>query len=220
MDFTERILEMSNEPRESDTALKEVPVLKEAPAKKTDRRILRTRRMMRDALLSLMEEKEFSQISAKDITDRADLNRGTFYLHYSSPEDLLKHICYELLDEMEQTIDDFEPQQPSESLKTIVGHIVSFIERDPVLFRSLLDNLHNEAMVQGIAHMLLEKGLQIRGQQPSGAVGRRMAYSSYFITYGIVAVIRQWFRRDCDLSPQELQEYIYQFVSPIVDLSV
>lgn len=205
---------MSNKPERKNTAFTE------APAKKTDRRILRTRRMMRNALLSLMEEKDFSQISAKDVTDRADLNRGTFYLHYSSTEDLLKHICYELLNEMEQTIDDFEPQNPRESLKSIVAHIVSFIQQDPILFRSLLDNLHNEAMVQGIAHMLQEKGLQIHGQKPLKAASRKMVYSSYFITYGIVAVIRQWFHRDCDLSAEELQEYIYQFVSPIIDLSI
>lgn len=188
--------------------------------KKTDRRILRTRRMLKDALLSLMEEKEFSQISAKEISDRADLNRGTFYLHYSSTEDLLEHICRDLLAEMEKTIDVFQPQQHRESLKTIVNHIVTFIDSDRVLFRSLLNNFHSEAMVQGIAHILLEKGLRLRNQLAAGADDQELAYCSYFITYGIVAVIRQWFRRDCDLSSDELQEYIYRFVSPIIDSAV
>lgn len=193
--------------------------------KKPDRRILRTRRMLRDSLISLMDEKEFSQITARDVTDRADLNRGTFYLHYNSTEDLLESICRDLLKEMEEAIDVFQPQQRHESLKSIVNHIVTFIEQDRTLYRILLVNMHSEAMVQGIAHILLEKGLQLRSQSPADdgsihATDQQLVYSCYFITYGIVAVIRQWFRRDCDLSADELKEYIYQFVSPVITMAV
>ena len=44
-----------------------------------DRRVRRTRRLLKDSLIALMQEKEFMDISVKEITDRADLNRGTFY---------------------------------------------------------------------------------------------------------------------------------------------
>jgi AcrR family transcriptional regulator len=56
---------------------------------KTDRRILRTRRSLRNALLNLIKEKDFDSISVEEITDRADLGRATFYLHYKDKEDLL-----------------------------------------------------------------------------------------------------------------------------------
>ena len=57
--------------------------------KKMDRRIKRTRNLLGQALLELVREKKFEQITIQDITDRADLNRATFYLHYSSKEELL-----------------------------------------------------------------------------------------------------------------------------------
>ena len=57
-----------------------------------DRRAKRSRRLLKDSLLALMQEKRFKDISARDITEGADLNRGTFYLHYSDTQALLESI--------------------------------------------------------------------------------------------------------------------------------
>ena len=46
-----------------------------------DRRARRSRKMLKESLLDLMRKKPFSDISVRDVTDRADMNRGTFYLH-------------------------------------------------------------------------------------------------------------------------------------------
>jgi AcrR family transcriptional regulator len=57
--------------------------------KKTDRRISRTRRLLRTALLELILEKGYDAVTVEDITGRADLGRTTFYLHYKDKEDIL-----------------------------------------------------------------------------------------------------------------------------------
>lgn len=56
---------------------------------KVDRRILRTRQALRCALLELIQEKGFESVSVEEITERANLGRATFYLHYKDKEDLL-----------------------------------------------------------------------------------------------------------------------------------
>ena len=56
---------------------------------KTDRRIQRTRQALRKALLELNKEKGYDSISVEEITQRANLGRATFYLHYKDKEDLL-----------------------------------------------------------------------------------------------------------------------------------
>ena len=61
-------------------------------AQKEDRRIRRTKRLLRQALAELMNEKDFKDITVKEITDRADLNRGTFYFHYTDTYDLREKI--------------------------------------------------------------------------------------------------------------------------------
>ena len=66
-------------------------------AQKEDRRIRRTKRLLRQALAEIMNEKEFKDITVKEITDRADLNRGTFYLHYEDKFALLDALIDEAL---------------------------------------------------------------------------------------------------------------------------
>ena len=61
-----------------------------------DRRITRTKLAIRTALVALIEEKGFDVLTVKDITTLANINRGTFYLHYQDKFDLLKQIEVEI----------------------------------------------------------------------------------------------------------------------------
>jgi AcrR family transcriptional regulator len=55
----------------------------------TDRRVRRTRELLRVALLSLIQEKGYDRLTVQDILDRADVGRSTFYAHYRDKDDLL-----------------------------------------------------------------------------------------------------------------------------------
>jgi len=68
--------------------------------KKPDRRVQRTRQLLRDALIALMLEKGYDAVTIQDITDRANLGRATFYLHYKDKDELL----LSLMDEMQQEV--------------------------------------------------------------------------------------------------------------------
>ena len=62
----------------------------ENPKGKTiDRRVLRTRAMMQDALISLILQKDYREITIKEIIEEANVGRSTFYAHYTSKDDLL-----------------------------------------------------------------------------------------------------------------------------------
>ncbi|WP_277408505.1 TetR/AcrR family transcriptional regulator [Lacrimispora xylanisolvens] len=54
-----------------------------------DRRIKKTRQLIMDTFIDLLSEKEFEKITINDIAERADINRGTVYLHYMDKYDLL-----------------------------------------------------------------------------------------------------------------------------------
>lgn len=58
-------------------------------ARRTDRRVQRTRQLLRGALFSLIEEKGFEALSVQDIIDRANVGRATFYAHFENKDDLL-----------------------------------------------------------------------------------------------------------------------------------
>lgn len=79
---------------------------------KLDRRVRRTRRLLAEALVALIIEKEYETISITDITERADLNRATFYLHYGSKEELLMAMLEERFDELVARMEAIDPEAP------------------------------------------------------------------------------------------------------------
>lgn len=66
---------------------------------KLDKRVIRTRKLLSDAFLELMGTKEFQQITVQDITDRADINRATFYAHFIDKYALFDHAIQHLYEE-------------------------------------------------------------------------------------------------------------------------
>jgi AcrR family transcriptional regulator len=73
---------------------------------KTDRRIQRTRQSLRTALLELIKEKGYGTISIEEITERANVGRATFYLHYKDKEDLLLEEFSEMANEKVQVLSE------------------------------------------------------------------------------------------------------------------
>ena len=67
------------------------------PARKMDRRTRYTRQAIRDTLLELMGEKPFSRVTVTEVCKRAEMNRGTFYLHYLDLGDVLDDLIGEML---------------------------------------------------------------------------------------------------------------------------
>ncbi len=65
-----------------------------------DRRVLRSRRMLVDALGKLLKKRDFNELSIQEIVDKADLTRATFYLHYSDKTALLEAMSTERFGEM------------------------------------------------------------------------------------------------------------------------
>jgi AcrR family transcriptional regulator len=81
--------------------------------KKLDPRVIRTRQLLRDALVSLIAEKGFDAITVQDIVDRATLNRATFYLHFQDKHELL---IKSLRDEIDELVADIGPAEDSDQL--------------------------------------------------------------------------------------------------------
>lgn len=69
-----------------------------------DRRTLRTRRQLRDALMALILEKGYDGVTIEDITERADLGRTTFYLHYRDKEGLLMESLDAIAEDLKEQI--------------------------------------------------------------------------------------------------------------------
>ena len=66
-------------------------------ARKTDRRVTRTQKSLRDALHSLIHERDYDSIVIKEILDRANVGRSAFYMHFRDKDELLVHTFHDIL---------------------------------------------------------------------------------------------------------------------------
>ena len=97
-------------------------------APKNDRRILRTRKLLWEALIALIQEKEYSEITIQDIADRANVNRVTFYLHYRDKQDLLENSVEVIFNDLTSKItpltgEKFRLDVPPEGMTLVYRYI-------------------------------------------------------------------------------------------------
>ena len=92
---------------------------KEKTAMKEDRRIKRTKKMLKDSLASLLMEKDINLITVKEIVDLADLNRSTFYLHYRDIYDMLTQIENDMVEEINNIEAKYPPICAQEISETV-----------------------------------------------------------------------------------------------------
>ena len=76
--------------------------------KKEDRRVRRTKKLLTQALTELLQKKQINEITVKELTDLADMNRGTFYLYYRDIFDMLEKIEAELFQKLDSIAQSHE----------------------------------------------------------------------------------------------------------------
>lgn len=90
-----------------------------------DRRVRRTRRMLSEALLALIQEKDYESITIQDITEKADVHRATFYLHFTTKEELLATSLDSLFEDLGTRIkSESGVQEPSYLKETAAGKVL------------------------------------------------------------------------------------------------
>ena len=72
--------------------------------RKEDRRVRRTKKLLTQALTQLLQRKQVNEITVRELTDLADMNRGTFYLYYKDISDMLEKIEDELFENLDTII--------------------------------------------------------------------------------------------------------------------
>ncbi len=94
---------------------------------KVDPRVKRTRQLLQDALDDLLSEKSFNQITVQDITERAGLNRATFYAHFEDKYALLNHSVRE---GFQAILDKNLPESPTftpENLRRLILSVCEYL---------------------------------------------------------------------------------------------
>ncbi len=174
--------------------------------RKTDRRVKYTKQVLKQSLLDLMTAGPISKITVKDLCERADINRGTFYTHYQDPYDLLNQIEQELLDDIMQQLSSLKQN----SIHVMIGGILISIERNRALCRVLFSEYGDKAYLAHIIDLAKELTIVEWRKVMPNIDENRLQYIYTFISNGSVALIQQWVQKDHGEAPNELAAFIEQ----------
>lgn len=109
---------------------------RETEGKRRDRRVLRSRQALIEAFRALLEEKTFSEISVYQISERADLNRGTFYAHFSDKYELLEQLIREQFRAyLDKGLSDSQYKQRNNNLQRVIQLAISYFQESRCIMR-------------------------------------------------------------------------------------
>lgn len=170
-----------------------------------DRRARRSRRLLKESLLVLMKRKAFSQISVRDVTDEADMNRGTFYLHYTGTVELLQSLEADLLQELEALIDaHLQETVDRGSVRPLLEPLLDFVVERQETWAVLLDEDDASGISQGLQRLIRKKGAGVVETWFHPQNSQLGDYLLTFLAWGFIGLLKEWFAQDMALPQEEL----------------
>jgi AcrR family transcriptional regulator len=178
-----------------------------------DMRAQRSRRLLYGALLELMKEKPFREIQITEIADRAQVARPTFYLHYSSKEELLLSqvdvVFAEFLEELSRSI----AAGNYDRLKYSVL-IFQYWERNAETLRMVMQaNLHEEFRELQRKYFSLAISQLTPTNEDATANELTKEFINDFESGGAYQLLRQWIKRGMPYSAEQMGSLFYQLVA-------
>lgn len=173
-------------------------------AKPLDRRVRRTRRLLKDGLTELLREMPFSEISARSITDRKDLNRATFYLHYKNTYDLLQEVEADFFSRAQEMFDQQKSNLEASSIRPLFEAFLDYIIENRGVCEALLKNDSNSDFTDRAFTFIHDNGSPVLREQFPEAPEDKIEYLLSFTCYGLIGMVKHWFDNDMDLQKNDL----------------
>lgn len=178
---------------------------------KTDRRIRKTKAQLRKGLAKLMQTKSINEITVKELVDEVDINRSTFYLHYTDIYSMLEEIERELLDEIMKAINT-HPIGLSNHTFSFIADIFSILLEHKEICRALIGTNGDIAFIHKIEDIIAQNSMKTLTPMFPGAL-EDLKYSYSFCLNGTVGLVKTWLLDNNDESPKHMADLTYQMVT-------
>ncbi|MDD3279718.1 MAG: TetR-like C-terminal domain-containing protein [Lachnospiraceae bacterium] len=172
---------------------------------KVDRRIRKTKSQLRAGLARLMQKKSINEITVKELVEEVDINRSTFYLHYTDIYQMLDSIEQELTEEFTAAIASFPINPLQEDSFPLIAQLFTIIEENQDICRALLGTNGDMAFVTRIEEIIAERVLKQLASVFQKNI-RDIAYAYAFCLNGCVGLIKTWLVDNLNDTPQHMAE--------------
>lgn len=173
---------------------------------KNNQRTRLSKLLFKNALMDLLKEiGSVAKISVRELCDRAELNRSTFYAHYNEPNDLLMEIETELLDATEEHLKKIGEENDAGAHKYILSFL-QYIKQNDKQFRTLLidsadpkfrSRFMQQSIIQFVENLRIELSKELE------------QYIFSYILNGSTGIIIQWIRSDYAVNENEIVNLLF-----------
>ena len=169
-----------------------------------DRRVRKTRRQLRECLITLLKDKKVQDITVRELTDMADLNRGTFYLHYKDVFDLLEKTEAELQEDFNQLVCKHDAVDLKQRPSVIFNEIYSLVYDNADLIEILLGENGDLNFVNRLKQLIREKCL--KDWMEVFRSGNAAAFDAFFsfIVSGCIGLVQYWLQTGLKETPEQM----------------
>ena len=170
-----------------------------------DLRVKRTRAALHKALVELLIERDYGDVSVRAITKRAQVGYQTFYRHYQSQQDLLEAVFGEILEKFQEVL--LPPTSP-EVVEQNTINLYRFAHQQADLLRALLRSPMADQLMQPriFAFALAE------ARRTLGASHLPDELVAYHFAMSTTSLIRWWLENDMPYPPDEMGEYVNEIL--------
>ncbi len=180
--------------------------------KEKDRRVRRTLTNLRASMTKLIQEKPLNEITVKEVAERADINRATFYLHYKDVYDMLARIENEMFEEFNEVVYAHPASELTDDKMVILTDIFSFIKKNEDMCRALLSENGDISFLNKLKSVIRDKcyddweELYMREKSED--------YEAYymFIISGSIGLIQYWLKSGLEESPEKMASLAHDMI--------
>ena len=171
--------------------------------KATDRRVLRTKKNIRQTFLQLLSEKSLTQLTVKELSEQADINRKTFYMYYSNIEEILSELEDELVQKLVLVFEKELFEREIFDSYSFFENLNLAIQGDIELYRTLNHSDLLPHLILRAKNALIDVFFRKYNIPADSDSERYILYAEYAAS-GILSMYTKWFSNDFHMSLEEL----------------
>ncbi len=182
------------------------------------RSAVRSRKMIIDALADLLTQKQPDKITVSDIVRRAEINRGTFYAHYSDVPDVLNHIVRQTFSSIKDAL-QMAPMQAQEAPRIILSNIQTLLENDATFYQKLMKSGVGNTVRDQLIEIVLD---YLYAQQQALGVQNTEQYVVVmrFCAGGLANLYSDWLAGKLPISLDELTDAACSLLGSVINTMI
>ncbi len=178
---------------------------------KNNRRVQYTKQVIKQSFLKILEEKDISKVSVKEICELADVNRGTFYLHYQDTNDLFNQIEDELIASVMPIL-----QIEGEGFIHVwLSKLIHLLNENRTVSRIILTDYQNSRLVKNVFAEVQNMAMHDFSKDFKENDPRILNFYFVFFVQGSIGTILEWLKDDAGVSEQELTDALTKVLERI-----